>query len=344
MKIKSKAKVLSQADDKIKKLLKDSGSNDIRVALAAQRELAVSIMLPIRQGILDGDIVGPWGIFTPTTFEAGQQIEYPLDFLVPGTESEYAAYTLPNYGRIPERNIEGDYVVVPTYDVGASIDWALKFSRDARWDVFTRAMQVLENMFVRKINSDAWRLIIATAVDRNLIVSDSNAPSGFFTKRLISLMKISMRRSGGGNLASIGQKKLTDVFLSPEGVEDIRTWDLTQIDDVTRREVFLASDDEGSLRGFFGVNFHPLDELGENQSFQQYYTSLGGTLTGDDVELAIGLDLSDNAGETFVMPIRQQLEIFEDEALHRQRRAGYYGWQEHGLAILDNRSTIIGSY
>jgi hypothetical protein len=331
------------ADEAMINLLRKSGDNDIAVARVAQRELAVALQEPLRQGILDGDIVGEFGIFAPMQFQPGQQIEFPLDWLVPGTESQYSAYTIPNYGRIPEKHIEGDYVTVPTYDVGASIDWALKFARDARWDIVTRAMQVLENMFVRKMNSDAWRCIIATGVDRNLLAYDGNAPDGFLTKRLVSVMKTTMRRSGGGNLASSNQIKLTDMFLSPEGMEDIRTWDLTQIDDVTRRQIFLAEND-GGLSSIFGVDLHELDELGEDQTFQDYYTSLGGSLNGSDVELVIGLSLNDVAGSSFVMPIREGLQIFEDDTLHRQRRHGYYGWQEHGFAILDNRRVMFGSY
>lgn len=333
---------LPQADDAMKNLLRRSADNDIAIARVAQRELAVSLQEPLRQGILDGDIIGEWGIFTPLDFAPGQQIEFPLDFIVPGTESEYSAYTMPNYGRLPEKHIEGDYVSVPTYDVGAAIDWALKYARDARWDIVTRAMQVLENMFVRKMNSDAWRCIIATGVDRNLLAYDGNAPAGFLTKRLVSVMKTTMRRSGGGNLSASGQIKLTDLFVSPEAMEDIRTWDLTQIDDVTRRQIFLAEND-GGLSSIFGVDLHELDELGEGQSFQTYYTSLGGSLNGSDTELVIGLSLNDVAGSSFVMPVRERLQIFEDEALHRQRRQGYYGWQEHGFAVLDNRRVMFGS-
>ena len=333
--------VLPEADETMKNLLRKSGDNDLAIARVAQRELALAFMEPIRQGILNGDIVGEFGIFTPMGFDPGQDIEFPLDFVVPGTESEYAAYTIPNIGRIPEKHIEGDMVRVPTYDVGASIDFALKWARDARWDIVARALNVLENMFVRKMNSDAWRVLIAAGVDRNLLAFDSAAPAGFFTKRLISLMKTTMRRSGGGNLSSINPIKLSDVFLSPEGMEDIRTWDLTQIDDVTRRQVFLAEND-GGLSNIFGVDMHELTELGENQTFQTYYTSLGASLAAGDLELVVGLDL--NEAGNFVMPIREKLQIFEDEALHRQRRQGYYGWQEHGLAVLDNRRIIFGSY
>ena len=330
---------MTKPTNEMSDLLRRTGSAHREEALAAQHELAVALQTPIRKGVLSGDITG--GIFERINLAPGVAPEFPLDLLSPGTEKDFVAYTIPNHGRIPERNVEGDYVMIPTFDIGASIDYLLKYARDARWDVVTRAMAVLEASFVKKINDDAWHTILAAGVDRNIVVYDSDAAAGQFTKRIVSLMKTVMRRNGGGNSTSINRGRLTDMYLSPEGLEDIRNWGVDQVDEVTRREIYTAAD--GSINRIFNVNLHDIDELGQAQEYQLFFKKeLSGSLATSDVELIVGCDLS--ASDSFVMPVRQDVEIFEDDSLHRQRRAGFYGHAEHGFGVLANRRVILGSF
>jgi hypothetical protein len=43
------------------------------------------------------------------------------------------------------------------------------------------------------------------------------------------------------------------------------------------------------------------------------------------------------------MPVKQEVKIYEDPNLHRQQRAGLYGFAEIGFGVLDNRRIILGS-
>jgi hypothetical protein len=320
-------------------LLSRAGSLKREESLAATSELAKALELPLRQGVMSGNILD--GIFEAINLQPGATAEFPLDFLAPGTEKEFVAFTIPNHGRIPERHVEGDYVMVPTYDVGASIDWLLKYARDARWDVVGRAMEVLQGQFVKKNNDDGWHTLLSAGADRNILIYDGDASSGMFSKRLVSLMKVVMRRNGGGNSTSINRGELTDLYLSPEGHEDIRNWGVDEVDEFTRRD--LITKEGGLLVRIFQVNLHTLDELGEGQEYQNFYTvDLSGTMPAGKNEILVGLDLRNN--DSFVMPVRAPVQVFEDEALHRQRRAGMYGWAEHGFAALDTRRVLLGAF
>ena len=320
-------------------VLRQAGSLVKEESLGATAELAKALELPLRKGVMSGDILD--GIYEAVRLAPGASAEFPLDFIAPGTEKDFVAYTIPNHGRIPERHVEGDYVMVPTYDVGASIDFLLKYARDARWDVVGRAMDVLQGQFTKKMNDDGWHTILSAGVDRNILVYDAYASYGYFSKRLVSLMKTIMRRNGGGNSSSVNRGQMTDLYLSPEGLEDIRNWGVDEVDDITRRE--LITREGGLLSRIFQVNLHDIDELGEGQEYQNYYSNdLSGSLPGSKKEIVVGLDLSSN--DSFVMPVRQEVQIFEDDTLHRQKRAGMYGWAEHGFAVLDNRRVLLGAF
>ena len=332
--------VISAPTAEMTDLLKRSGSANRTESLEATHQLAVALQEPLRQGVLSGDIATD--IFETINLAPGSTPEFPLDFLAPGTEKDFVAYSVPNHGRIPERYVEGDFVMVPTYEIAASIDWTLRYARDARWDIVSRALQVLQSSFVKKTNDDAWHTILAAAVDRNILIYDADAAAGQFTKRLVSLLKTTMRRNGGGNSSSINRGKLTDLYVSPEALEDVRNWGVDQIDEVTRREIYNAEDGSGAIARIFSVNLHDLDELGENQEYQSFFTNeLSGTVKSGDTELVVGLDLSSN--DAFVRPVREDVQVYEDDNLHRQRRAGFYGWAEHGFAVLDNRRVLLGS-
>ena len=332
---------MTRPDQQFIELLKRSGSNNKLEALEAQNELAVALESPLRQGVLIGDVLD--GIFERMPMEPGSSVEFPLDLLAPGEENEHVAYTNPGHGRIPERAVDGDYVMGPTYTVASSIDYLLRYAREARWDVVGRAMQVLEAGFVKKMNDDGWHTLLAAGVDRNILVYDGDAADGQFTKRLVSLMKTVMRRNGCGNTGSVRRGRLSDIYLSPEALEDIRNWCIDQVDEVTRREIYMAGDDASIITRVFGVNLHDMDELGEGQEYQVFFSDqLAGSLQGTDPELIVGLDLDKN--DSFIMPVKQEVQIFEDDTLHRHQRAGFYGWAELGFAVLDNRRILLGSF
>jgi hypothetical protein len=315
----------------------------IASAFSFEEESAeADLNVPLRSGVLVGDNVR--SLYTQVPLGPGEYfLEYPLDILAPGEEGEYIAYTQPGTGTVAERHIEGDYVRVPTFKLQNALDWDLKFMEQANYPVMSRILEIYQAGYVVKINNDGWSTIISAAADRNVMVYDADASAGQFTKRLVSLGKIVMRRNGGGNATSMKRAKLTDIFGSPEMGEDIRNWGIDQLDDISRNRIYTASDGSGELTRIFDVNIHELDEFGENQVYQQFFTEqLGGAVETSDVELAIGIDMLNR--DSFVMPVKQEVQVFNDESQHRRKRAGIYGWCEVGFGVLDSRRVIALSF
>lgn len=326
-------------NDELINLIKLSGDMDIAKAAQAQYELAKALEEPLRQGVLVGDVIS--GIFQVDNLEPGASPEWPLDLLAPGEEDEFTAFVKPNAGRIPERGVEGDYVKIPTFQIANSIDFLLRYAREARWNIVARAMEVMQAGFTKKINDSGWQVLLAAAADRNILVFDADASAGQVTKRLFSLLKLTMVRHGGGNSASLKRARLTDLYTSPETMEGMRNWGVDQLDEVTRREMYTAGD--GAINRIYNINLHDLIEFGEGQEYQQFFTStLGASLASSDVELVVGLDMQNK--DSFIMPVRENISVYADPTMHRAGRQGYYGWAELGFAALDNRRIIAGSY
>ena len=330
--------MFGKLDDNVKSALAKIQGMDME-SQTVLAEFAKAIELPLRKGLMPGNTVN--GIFTPMDFSNTHLVEFPVDGLVPGTEKEYSAFVIPNCGYIPQRSIESDFVTVPTYMVGNAIDWCIKHERDSGYNFVGRNLQIFRDGFITKMNDDGWHVILSAGLSRGIIPYDSAAPAGYFTKRLVSLSKLVMRRNGGGNSTSLNRGKLTDMFVSPEGLEDMRNWNVDQVDEITRREIFLSPEDGLSM--VFGVRLHPLDELGVGQEYQDYFDDeLSGTMPPGKQEIVVGLDLSRD--DSFVMPIRQPLVTYPDPTLLRQMRAGVFGWTEIGLACLNAQRVLFASF
>lgn len=327
-----------QLEASFKKLGNQANSPEYNAAAAV---IAQAIQVPIREVVLSGDIIKQ--IYTPMDFRNNPHVILPTDLITPGQEREFYAYTIPDHGRIPERRVESDYIMIPTFRIGNAIDATLKYVRDANWAVITRMMEVFEAGVVKKMNDDGWQTIIAAATDRNVIVNDPNAVQGQFTPRLITLLSTYMRRNGGGNASSTNRIKLTDLYISLEAHMDIRAWGLDVIPDGVRQNIYYSQDGAGDLLNIFGVKLHAMDEFGVGQEYQNYFTqTLGGSLSSaNDLEIGIALDQS--RSDVFAMPVREDFQVWNDPNLHRQNLIGFYGHGEYGYSVTDNRRTLLCS-
>lgn len=327
-------------DPAIAALMKKAGSNDARIALDGQYEFAKALTLPLQSALLPVNNLD--GIFTPIDRTGQADLNYPLDFLNPGQEEDFVAYVQPGNGRIPERQVQADYIHLRTYMIANSIDILLRILRDANWDIMARMLEVIKAGFQMKMNRDGWRVALAAGASRNLVINDTAGAAGYFTRRLLSLMQIEMQRQGG-NMTSQNRRKLTHLYTSTECKHEIFNWDLTVIDDATRRALYMSQGSDSAFQ-IAGVNIVDLIEFGVGREYNNYYTSstagLGQVLPGGDTEIVVGFDLSRG---TFVMPVREALHINVDPNMHRIQKAGLYGWFEGGYAALDNRDLLVGS-
>jgi hypothetical protein len=326
------------------KYLKQSVSENLLEAAQAKQMFCKAAEVPIRKGIFDGPVLFD-KVFNKISTPDDPAPRFPIHFLTPGTENEFAAYTVPQCGAIPYRTVSGEDIYIHTYRIANSIDACKHYIRRARWDVMQDMLEAYKAGFTYKLNKDAGHVLMKAGTDRGIVVADGQALQGQFTLRLMNLLITAMARNGGGNSTSMGGFRLTDLLISLEAMDDIRSWNTDQVDEYTRREIFTNN---GMLR-FHNVNLHVLYELGVGQELQDFAEDtlgiampVNGADNHTDVELCVGLDLSKR--NTFVMPVSQEMNMSQDPYLDRMGRWGVYGDMEIGFGVLDARAVMLGSY
>lgn len=326
----------------------------------ARKATAQAISTPILQAVRDASIARQ--LFAVEVLEPGAQASYPI-----ADDFEAPVFILPKVGAVPQNYIEGpgEEVYVPTFLMATSFNWSLKYARDGRIDIAQRAMRNAARTMIDYEEECAWR-VIAPAVTSDfpgkgllgprpapVVEVSSTIASGFLSKELINKMIIKMRRN---------RRTLTDCYVSPEDLGDIREWSDSQVDEVTRREIWVGA----GLAKIFGIMLHEVDQLGAtgryninsadsefgifrvggSGKFNAYQPSVankvdanGAVVTPGETQI-YGFDLTSN--DSLVMPIRSELQFWDDPTLHRQQQQGFYGWQEVGFAALDSRMMCMG--
>lgn len=183
-------------------------------------------------------------------------------------------------------------------------------------------------------------------------INPASTGAGYLSKELINKMIVGFKRTG---------RTLGDLYVSPEDAADIREWTDTDIDPVTRREIFQAA----GMGTIWNVRLHEIQHLGAtgmyniNSSDSAYGKFLASGVTFNNYSLdnpnktaadgtvetlgetqILGFDLTTN--DSLVMPIRKDFEAHDDPTLLRVQKQGFFGWAEIGFACLDSRMMGMG--
>jgi hypothetical protein len=302
-------------------------------------------------------------MFNVERLAPGAQAVYPVaeDFEIP-------VWVLPGLGYMAQNFIEGigEEVYVPTFAINASADWKITYARDSRVDIAQRAAARVAKDLANYEEECGWRVIMPAATSsfsgKGLLgsrpapiyeINPASTGAGYLSKELINKMMVGFKRVG---------RTLTDLYVSPEDAADIREWTDTDIDPITRREIFQAS----GMGSIWNVALHEVQHLGAtglyniNGSKSEFGKFIAGVLNdyngyildnpnetnadgtvgklGETQVMAFDLSVNDS----LVMPIRKEYEAHDDPTLLRVQKQGFFGWAELGFACLDPRNLGIG--
>ena len=242
-------------------------------------------------------------IFTPEVLPPGAQATYDIPF-----DDVNCAWVMPQIGGIPQIQVEGTEVYVSTFGIDAAVQWQIDVARQGRFQVGERATKLLKNKIIEQEELAGWSLIKAHAavLDGKQKVTASNGLTVDTFNDIVT----------AGDLL---RRKITDIYVSPKRFSDMRKWvTTTSLSSGLKDKAFEAA----GLIEVWGVRIH------------RVYNS---KLVTDDKGYAFG----QRDGYTYgVMPIRQQLQTFDNPIAIMEWKIGVMARENVGFAVLDEKGLI----
>lgn len=259
---------------------------------AAREAWAASLSIPLRKAVAEQSTVRK--IFAVDPLPPGAQALYPVEF------DDIIAWTVPKVGAVPVNFVEGDDVLVPTFEIASNEQFRMSYARDGRYNINKTAINKLKKAILQTEEETGWNLIKASIKSGHTVTSSE----GYFSKAHIN--------AAFAVLESYDFKPDL-ICCSVKSAADIREWATTELDDTSRREVFK----NGGMGSIWGALILPVRRLGDDEAFV-FATSEG----------------------YGVMPTRQEVTVFDDPTVSNKLRIGLTGWEEVGFAVTDDRACV----
>jgi hypothetical protein len=276
-------------------------------------------------------------------------------------------------GGLPTNIVQGltEYTFT-TYRLDSAIAFDNSYARNARLDVVTAGMERMINEIAIKQERNAWSPIIAaiaTATTNGTSHIIQATTAGTFqlddmNRLWTKITRMRPQSFVSGTPVGSAQNGLTDLFVSPEIMEDVRGFAYNPMNvrggyksDGTEstsgvplpegvRQNILNS---GGLASIYNVTLHPMVELGIGQKYNTLFDNFyGGSFDPATQQIALGVDLS---RPVFLRPVQinddatveggaggQVVVRPDDQFVARQERFGFYAYVREGRVILDDRA------
>jgi hypothetical protein len=338
-------------------LVKAMGSRDTTVAVEANQAFAAFLGPVVAKVLMQAATAS--AIYTDLPYDEDDRPSIPLDLWFDGGEGYVTTWSQNVAGGLPTSTVEGfSEMKVATYRLDSAVSFLKRYARRGRLDVVSKAVERMANEVLVKQERNAWAVALKTLAESGNVLNTDETTVSFTLDILNRLMtqvkRINRSYAGGTTTDAYG---LTDIFVSPEVKEDIRSFAyqpvsvtttanalptnnvLTNLPDSVREDIYRNA----GTQEIYGVTIHDLIELGPNQKYQslfaEFYTS---TFTPSSDELIVGLDLTKDA---FVRPVARQAEsggtftaLPDDQFAARAEKIGFYGFLEEGRVCVDSRA------
>ena len=352
-------------------LIKALGSKNPAEAAQAAEAFAAFIA-PVAQKVLSQ--AGTAGlIYRDSLYDEDDSPSIPLDLFYDEGVDYVNVWSQGMAGGLPSSQVSGlSELKIATYRLDSAVSFLKRYARRARLDVVSKAVERMSQEVLVKQERNAWAVILKALAEAttnslaHVIASDSESTFGVNDMSdLMTRIKRINTSFAGGTPADYDSKGLTDLFVSPEVMGNVRGFAYNPVNnlgsistgpvalpDNIRQEIFRSA----GMSEIFGVVLHELIELGIGKKYNLLFGEMvagssvtipggaGGTWVTADDEIAVGVDLS---REAFIRPVARQADggatftaLPDDQFVARQEKTGFYGYMEEGRVCIDSRAIV----
>jgi hypothetical protein len=277
----------------------------------------------------------------------------PIDTYFGNTEGALLVWNETMAGGLASQLVGGaDEYRFTTHRYFSAVSFLKKYVEAGRLDVLSKGIERLAEEVLLKTEYANWYVLLAALAGANAAdglthIVDSQV-DGVFTIADLNRLATTAKRlrkswAGGTPLSSVG-RGVTDLFVSPEIVEDIRAMaynpmNVTGLPDAMRQEAWNA----GGAASFLGYRIHELLEFGVGQQysylFDQVYSGIPAFAAATQ-EFVLGVDTSITSAVLVEATNSDDTSVFSTEvddqfANKRSGKVGWFGSCEQGNMVAD---------
>jgi hypothetical protein len=353
-------------------LVKAMASKNRIVAMEAQVALAEFIGPVLAEVINNAPTLS--NLFTSLQFNAEDNPSIPLDLYYDVNAEDYiTVYSQSAAGGLPTNQVlpTVSEMKISTYTLDSALSFDKRYAAKSRMDVVGKTFSRLAQEILFKQEKTSANLLLgslaAAQTNGKRHVQRGNTNGRFLLADLNELFTLAKRINTswlGGTPESRAGRGLTDIIVSPEVVQELRSMAYNPINTVGTKTDIPATDEmrtaiynSAGIPEFYGVAIMEINELGRNQRFNTVfgtvagatsYSNVAGNVTGAfngaNEEIIIGLDRSrDSLIRAIAVDSENGSEFSlsaDDQYSVRQSKIGYFGSLEEGRMVLDTRALV----
>jgi hypothetical protein len=354
-------------------LIQAMGSKNMQVSLEAQEAFAKFIGPVIQKLLLKAGTASQ--IYTDAPYNGDtDNPSYPLDLYYNEGVGLVQVWSQAYAGGLPTSELSGgSELKISTYRLDSAVSFNKRYARKSRLDIVAKAVERMAQEVLVKQEKNAWAVILKALAEATsaystqtndkhvLAAATANTFALADLNGLLTLIKRINSAFDGGTAVEPYSSGITDLYVSPEIMGQIRAFAYNPIDTSASNTVQNLPEGlrmdiyrNAGMASIYGINLVEMNEFGNGMKYNTLFNSFttnqnvpgsnSGAWQSSD-EILVGIDNSKGA---FIRPVDKDAEtgstftaeVDDQFNLKRVDKAGFYGSLEEGRVCIDARSVV----